>query len=195
MYGVVPYFLSKVVAEAPVSAAVSALGGVCLYPLVGLQNVPSKFANFVGVLCLEGFASGALGLLLGAVAPTTDTALALFPPILVLMIVFNGFNLAEENAPRALRWFPKVSFIRWASEGLAVNEFSGLTFECDTRSRGPCTETGEAALERVSFHKSTVKRAALAQSRIIGAAYGATLLTLQRNKPRFLSVTPPSKAG
>jgi len=24
------------------------------------------------------------------------------------MVVFNGFNLAEESAPKALRWIPKV---------------------------------------------------------------------------------------
>ena len=190
MYGVPAYFASKVVAEAPISAAVSALGGACLYPLVNLQKGRDKFAKFVLTLVLEGFASGALGLLLGAVAPSTDTALAMFPPILVLMIVFNGFNLAEENAPKALRWIPKASFIRWASEGLAVNEFTGLTFSC-AGTRGPCCETGEQALERVSFHKSSVKHAALAQSRIIGACYGLTLLTLQKNKPRFLSVVPP----
>ena len=80
------YFLSKVVAEAPVSAAVSALGGACLYPLVNLQPGAAKFGKFVLTLVLEGFASGALGLLLGAVAPSTDTALAMFPPLLVLMM-------------------------------------------------------------------------------------------------------------
>ena len=58
--------------------------------------------------------------------------------------------------------------------------------------RGPCTETGEQALERVSFEKSSVKRAALMQSRLIGGFYGATLLTLQRNKPKFMSVVPPA---
>ena len=42
MYGMLPYFASKVVAEAPVSAALSALGGVCLYPLVGLQRTREK---------------------------------------------------------------------------------------------------------------------------------------------------------
>ena len=39
LYGVGPYFLSKVVAEAPLSALLSAMGGVLLYPLVGLQWV------------------------------------------------------------------------------------------------------------------------------------------------------------
>ena len=67
-----------------------------------------KFGKFLGTLVLEGFASGALGLLLGAAAPSTDTALAMFPPILVLMIIFNGFNIADESTPRALRWIPKA---------------------------------------------------------------------------------------
>ena len=89
-----------------------------------------------------------------------------------------------------LRWLPKASFIRWCSEGLAVNEFSGLTFTCPKgRPQSSCTSTGEQALERVSFERSTVKRANLMQSRIIGTCYGLTLLTLQRNKPKFLSVT------
>jgi hypothetical protein len=29
------------------------------------------------------------------------------------------------------------------------------------------------------------------QSRLIGGFYGMTLLTLQRNKPKFMSITPP----
>ena len=139
---------------------------------------------------LEGFASGALGLMLGAIAPTTDVALAMFPPLLVLMIVFNGFNIAEENAPRALALLPKLSFIRWASEGLAVNEFTGLKFSCDGPRRGPCCETGEQALERLSFAGATVRGAAVSQLRIIAGLYLGTLLTLQKNKPKFLSVEP-----
>ena len=187
MYGIAPYFLSKVVAEAPVSAAVSALGGAALYPLVGLNSAPGRFRNFILTVVLEGLASGALGLFIGAIAPTTDTALALFPPFLVLMIVFNGFNIAEENAPKALRWIPKVSFIRWCSEGLAVNEFQGLKFSC-AGARGPCCETGEQALERVSFGESSVKKAALAQTKLVGGLYLATLYVLQRNSPKYLRV-------
>ena len=74
IYDVGPYFLSKVVAEAPLTTALSALGGVLLYPLVGLQGgmLSQKFANFLAILSLEGLASGGLGLLLGAAAPSSD---------------------------------------------------------------------------------------------------------------------------
>merc|ERR1719231_1789794 len=43
MYAVVPYFASKVLAEAPLSAAISALGGAALYPLVGFDASRGKF--------------------------------------------------------------------------------------------------------------------------------------------------------
>ncbi len=192
IYDVGPYFLSKVVAEAPLTTALSALGGVLLYPLVGLQGgmLSQKFANFLAILSLEGLASGGLGLLLGAAAPSSDAALAMFPPIIVLMIIFNGFNIAEENTPALLQFIPQVSFIRWCSEGLAVNEFSGLTFSCEG-ARGPCAATGEDALARVSM-ASTVKGAMLAQSRLVAGSYAASYAILQRNRPRFLSVLPPA---
>ena len=190
LYGVGPYFLSKVLAEAPLSALLSALGGVLLYPLVGLQPGAAKFLNFLSSLVLEGFASGGLGLLLGAVAPSTDAALAMFPPLLVLMIIFNGFNITPDATPRALRWIPKVSFIRWCSEGLAVNEFRGLKFSCDRGARGPCTETGEQALERVTM-RSSVRKTHLAQSGIIAGCYAGTYHALRRNRPRFMSIVPP----
>ena len=138
---------------------------------------------------LEGFASGGLGLFLGATAPSTDAALAMFPPLLVLMIIFNGFNISPEATPRLLRFIPKVSFIRWCSEGLAVNEFTGLTFSCDG-ARGPCAATGEDALARVSM-KSTVKQSIVAQAQIVAGSYAGSYAILQRNRPRFLSVVPP----
>ena len=55
-------------------------------------------------------------------------------------------------------------------EGLSVNEFAGLTF-APPRRPGPFTATGAEALERVSFERSTVRGAALAQSGIVAGAY------------------------
>ena len=85
--------------------------------------------------------------------------------------------------------------MRWASEGLVINEFRGLAFECPVPRRGPCCETGEQALERVSFHESSVRRAALAQTSLIAGCYAGTLAVLQRNKPRFMSIVPPPRPG
>ena len=82
-----------------------------------------------------------------------------------------------------------MSFIRWCSEGLAVNEFSGLRFSCKG-ARGPCCETGEQALERVSM-RSTVRKANMAQGGIIAGCYAGTYHALRRNRPKFLSIVSP----
>lgn len=41
------------------------------------------------------------------------------------------------------------------------------------------------------MNRSTVRGAALAQSKLIGALYLATLYVLERSTPKFLSITPP----
>ena len=44
------------------------------------------------------------------------------------MVIFNGVNISEQKTPSLLRWLPKLSIIRWGFEGLAINEFQGLSF-------------------------------------------------------------------
>jgi hypothetical protein len=198
LYGVVAYFLSKLIADVPLSAALSALFGCLIYPLVGLQRGARKFGQFLGLVTLESLASSALGLLLGSIAPSTDAALAMFPPIVVLMVIFNGFNINPESVPRLLRWMPRVSLIRWAFEGMAVNEFKGLKFEPPANPRlkamGAYTATGERALENLSFGKSTVRGAALAQSAIIGGCWAGSLHALRTNRPRMALMRAPRAA-
>ncbi|KAJ1462443.1 P-loop containing nucleoside triphosphate hydrolase protein [Pelagophyceae sp. CCMP2097] len=183
MYGAFPYLLSKIVAELPVAAALSALFGCVVYPLAGLRRGGKFFLNFLGLNFLNTMASGALGLLVGAAAPSTDAALALFPPLIVLMIIFNGSNIADESTPQLLRWLPRLSLVRWGFEALACNEMRGLEFV--PRGAGPQTLTGEEALRRLSFEKSTVKRAALAQAGIGLACYAQTYRILRNTTPKF----------
>jgi hypothetical protein len=78
---------------------------------------------------LHTILSEAAGLLIGSISPSSDVALALFPPIVVLNIIFDGKNVSEENTPKLLRWLPKIGIVRWGFEGLAINEFQGLHFD------------------------------------------------------------------
>lgn len=65
------------------------------------------------------------------------SALALFPPIIILNIIFDGKNISEENTPACLKWVNKVGLIRWGFTGLALNEFEGLGFTSTGPFRGP----------------------------------------------------------
>jgi len=191
IYGVLPYFLSKLIAEAPVSSFLSALFGCLLYPMVGLQRRLSKFLTFIGVSMLQAFGSAGLGMAIGALAPNSDVALALFPPLVVLLVIFNGFNISEDSTPKYLRWLPKMSLVRWGFEALSVNEFTDLEFTCKD-ARGPCLKTGEEALGRVALERASVRGAVMAQARILAGSYIGTYAALRASRPSFAKMHPPT---
>ncbi|CAM9674994.1 unnamed protein product [Choristocarpus tenellus] len=55
-----------------------------------------------------------------------ETAVALFPVALFSFIAFGGFVVRIPTLPKYLQtWAPLLSFVRWALQGLVVNEFQG----------------------------------------------------------------------
>ena len=88
MYRTFPYFISKAISEIPLIGICNAIFSALIYPLVKLQS--GKFKNFLGLTSLHSIASEAFGLLIGSVSPSSDVALALFPPIIVLNVIFDG---------------------------------------------------------------------------------------------------------
>ena len=146
-YPVVSYFVSKLAAETPVSAAFPLVFSACVYPMCGLNNKLARFATFAAVTTLESFTSSALGLAVGALTPSPEAANALGPAIMVIFIVFGGLYVQPANVPAPLRWIPNTSLIRHCFDALSCNEMRGLEFETERPTDLP---TGDAALER--FH-------------------------------------------
>ena len=187
------YLFSKVAAELPLAAGLSCLFGAVLYPLAKLKKSAKAFKTFLGVTALNSVASSGLGLLVGAVAPSTDAALAMFPPLIVLMIIFNGSNISDESTPKPIKFLPKLSLVRWGFEGLAVNEFKGLEFK--PNKYGPSLLTGEDALGRLSFEDSTVKKTVVAQAAVLSACYLQTYRVLKNARPKYAAMKPPKTAS
>ncbi|CAM9887442.1 unnamed protein product [Ascophyllum nodosum] len=192
MYSILPYFLSKMIAELPLSALFPNIFGVILYQMTGLHPKRERMLKFLGVLTIEAFAASAMGMLIGCLAKDGDAAMAIGPPLMTVFILFSGFYIAQDNVPRVLRWVKDASMIKHAFEGLCVNELKGLEFECDTMSRGPCIRTGEQMLARVAFDKSTVKGATLGLGKILGSCWVLTYITLALSNPRFQPMIDPT---
>jgi hypothetical protein len=74
----------------------------------------------------EPISQESAGLLVGAISPNSDVALAIFPAVIVLNIIFDGKNISEENTPVLLRWIPKVGLIRWGFEGVSFTLGLGI---------------------------------------------------------------------
>jgi ABC-type multidrug transport system permease subunit len=190
LYKTFPYFVAKAISEIPLIGAFNAIFCSIIYNLAGLQ--PGKFRTFLGLTSLHSIASEAAGLLIGSISSSSDMALALFPPVIVLNIIFDGKNISEENTPKLLRWIPKLGLIRWGFEGLALNEFEGLKFDTSGPRRGPVVKTGEEALDRFGLLGKSVGDVMRAQSAIIGACWLASYMGLSLTRQRYLVMRPPN---
>ena len=99
---------------------------------------------------------------------------------------------APGATPTARNRAPRRSVIRWAFEGLCVNEFKGLEFDAEPgRPRSAQALSGDDALARVAFEGSTVRTATLAQSAILGGCYAQTYRILRNKTPRYAKLRAP----
>ncbi|XP_057486522.1 ABC transporter G family member 7-like isoform X1 [Actinidia eriantha] len=187
-YALGPYLLSKLLAEIPIGAAFPLLFGTILYPMTRLHPTLSRFGKFCGIVTVESFAASAMGLTVGAMVPTTEAALAVGPSLMTVFIVFGGYYVNPENTPIIFRWIPRVSLIRWAFQGLCINEFSGLQFD---HQHSFDIEFGEQVLERLSFGGARIRDTVMAESRILLFWYFTTYLLLEKNKPKYQQLEPP----
>lgn len=189
-YALGPYLSSKLLAEIPIGAAFPLIFGSILYPMAKLHPTISRFAKFCGIVTVESFAASAMGLTVGAIAPTTEAAMALGPSLMTVFIVFGGYYVNADNTPVIFRWIPKASLIRWAFQGLSINEFKGLQFE---QQHSYDIQTGEQALERFSLGGIRIADTIAAQGRILLFWYWLTYLLLKKNRPRYQQLLPPSE--
>ncbi|KAK8938476.1 ABC transporter G family member 7 [Platanthera zijinensis] len=187
-YSLGPYLLSKLIAEIPIGATFPLMFGTILYPMAGLHPSLSRFAKFCGIITMESFAASAMGLTVGAMVPTTEAAIAVGPSLMTVFIVFGGYYVNAENTPVVFKWIPQVSLIRWAFQGLCINEFSGLQFD---HQNSFDIQTGEQALERFSFGGSRVRDTINSQGRILMFWYWITYLLLTKKKTKYQQLQPP----
>jgi len=191
MYRTLPYFIGKALSEIPLTFFFNCVFGTILYQLTGLSKMAGKFRRFLGLLATHGLASEATGLVVGAISPNSDVALALFPAVLVLNIIFDGKNISGESVPKLLRWVPKISLIRWGFEGLCLNEFEGLTFEASGPRRGPVAKTGADALDRFGLGTNTLGDVVRAQLAITLAGWILSYLGLTLTRQKFVVMEEP----
>eukprot|EP00536_Pseudo-nitzschia_multiseries_P013477 jgi/Psemu1/320462/estExt_fgenesh1_pm.C_5760006 len=191
MYGTLPYFIGKAISEIPLTAFFNSLFGVLVSSLTGLNNTLQKMKRFLGLVSLHGLAGQSAGLMIGAIAPSQDAALALFPAILVLNIIFDGKNISEENTPKYLRWLPNIGLIRWGFEGMSLNEFEGLTFKTSGPRRGPVAKNGDDALARFGLGNNSLSTVVQAQAMIVAGSWFISYLGLSLSRQKFQKMETP----
>ncbi|KAK4779471.1 hypothetical protein SAY87_015577 [Trapa incisa] len=129
-----------------------------------------------------------MGLTVGAMVPTTEAAMALGPSLMTVFIVFGGSYINADNTPVIFQWIPRVSLIKWAFQGLCINEFKDLQFE---HQHSFDLQNGEQALERIFLGGRRIRETVIAESRILLLFYLTTYLLLKKNRPKYQTLLPP----
>lgn len=107
-----------------------------------------------------------------------------------MSIIFDGKNIAAESVPKALKFLPKIGLIRWAYEGMCVNEFTGLSLENDGPFRGPVLKTGEDALMRFGLEEASVERSVSNLLTLTSVSWLLSFLGLSATKDKFVPMAP-----
>ncbi|KAI9354871.1 P-loop containing nucleoside triphosphate hydrolase protein [Zopfochytrium polystomum] len=161
-YGLIAYFLSKVIVELPFNLIFPWISSTIVYWMVGLQNKAEKYFLFVVFCMLCSCCGFALGIAIASSTSSLETALGLAPLILLPLMLFSGLFINNGGIPAYFDWikyirqggkaagtliflffiFPRSakaltcpffcsrSPMKYAFEGLAKNEYTGLRITC-----------------------------------------------------------------
>jgi len=121
-YGLVPYFISKTLAELPLALASTVLTWLITYFAVDCAG--SFFVLVAGSFMLAIVASS-LALVIACSVPTEKMAMELGPMAFVPQLLFAGFFVKIELIPVVLRWLQHVFPLKFGINILMIEEFQG----------------------------------------------------------------------
>lgn len=124
MYGVLPYYLSKVFTDLPILLLSQILFAVVLYWGIGTVTSFWAFLRFNFTVILLAFAATSFGHFLSVLFTQPETAVQLSPILMMPFIIFGGFITNAASQPEWISWLQWLSPIRYGLESLTYNEFT-----------------------------------------------------------------------
>ena len=125
---------------------------------------------------------------------SVEAAPQLAPLVVVLFLTFSGYFLNEDSIPDWIGWIKYISFIRYAFQGLMINEFAGNQFTCVYEDGSPadvCLD-GDAYLQRLNFDDDTIALSCVLLM-VIAVAFNAVAYgVLVARRPHFQKLDTPS---
>ena len=198
-YGSFEYVIAKMVTELPLDASFAAGFGALLHWRIGLR-LPMHV--LVGTLSLTAACSAGLGLALGALAPTADSALALGIPVMIVHMVLGIINPsgAAESKPPSLgvRLCSHLSPIKWSIRALCCSELRGLEIEQRSLKDAPrigglaLVKSGDEVLERLGMETLTSAVCCQRLGKLLAAELAVAWLGLKLGRTRYAELEPPA---
>jgi len=122
LYTTWSYFSSGTLVYLPVIVVSTVIFCTIMFFFVGLYPTTESYLYFLIVNFLTNLIGYFMAQLIAACTPTADIALSLFPLSFIFFNVFAGFLIHLPKMPKGWVWAATISFIRWAIQGIVINE-------------------------------------------------------------------------
>ena len=122
-YNSVPYFVSKLMVEIPMSILQSGVIILVTYFLVELQG---NFLWLVLATALLGLVASSTALLIGAMSSNTQVAIQMSPILFVPQILFAGVFIPTSLIPDYLSWAQYLCSLKYGINLLTLAEFADI---------------------------------------------------------------------
>ncbi len=145
-YGAVPYFLSKLAWELPLTLLQTLAQFLLAYFLVGFQG---SFIYIVLASWGLALAAGSTAVFIGCGIKDMKTAMEVFPLLFVPQLLFAGFFIKTEQIPVFLRWAQYLCSLKYSMNLIIIAEFDETLDSC----KGAAAENCELILKENDIRK------------------------------------------
>lgn len=123
LYGIVPYYFSKLMIEIPLTAFFPTLFSCIVYYLVNFNDEVINFFTFILITILLSLTATFMGIFIGTLVPSLSVAIDIAPMVFVPFLLFSGYTTNTDNIIAPLKAIEYISPIRYAFEYFVRNEF------------------------------------------------------------------------
>ncbi len=134
-YGVVAYFLSKLLIEIPMSFAQSLIQFIICYFMLDLQG---SFIYIVLATFGLGMCASSVAIVLGCLVSNVKDVTELAPLLFVPQMLFVGFFVPTSSIPIFLRWAQYLCSLKYAMNLVLLTEFNSALDSCKGAAATNC---------------------------------------------------------
>ncbi|KAG6908741.1 hypothetical protein DXG01_003445 [Tephrocybe rancida] len=122
--------LAMTIVDIPITFFISAIFGILIYFIVGLQTSASQFFTFLLFLFTMTLTMKAWFRGMAAAFKAEATAQAVSGIVLLAMVIYTGYTIPNSSMIGALRWISYINPLRYGFEAVVANEFHTLKGTC-----------------------------------------------------------------